>query len=242
MTNAAFLILFFYKPDASPVAQTRLPKHRSELLTAYANRNKLLPDPFLIYRYQLTPDIGISHPFGQLCNPSTCISTGRKQYEKTHYNAVHTRPAHVAQWLKHSGAMCSRAWSDQWSGFKPQPEPVCLPKNYPRKRRHSRWKLSQELKWKKSSKKWKSFQNLNFFYTHTKMAGRTREWYKIKPKISVPFMLELKYESKIIFKNYLWLKKYVLGCKRSVPSTLSLIHIWRCRRSYACRSRWSPYH
>ena len=25
-------------------------------------------------------------------------------------------------------------------------------------------------------------------------------------------------------------------------SQLSLIHIWRCRRSYACRSRWSPYH
>ena len=24
--------------------------------------------------------------------------------------------------------------------------------------------------------------------------------------------------------------------------TLSLIHIWRCRRSFACRSRWSPYH
>ena len=29
-----------------------------------------------------------------------------------------------------------------------------------------------------------------------------------------------------------------------LPSSvhLSLIHIWRCRRSYACRSRWSPYH
>ena len=26
------------------------------------------------------------------------------------------------------------------------------------------------------------------------------------------------------------------------PHSLSLIHIWRCRRSYACRSRWSPYH
>ena len=26
------------------------------------------------------------------------------------------------------------------------------------------------------------------------------------------------------------------------PQGLSLIHIWRCRRSYACRSRWSPYH
>ena len=24
--------------------------------------------------------------------------------------------------------------------------------------------------------------------------------------------------------------------------TLSLIHIWRCRRSTLCRSRWSPYH
>ena len=27
-----------------------------------------------------------------------------------------------------------------------------------------------------------------------------------------------------------------------VSLNLSLIHIWRCRRSYACRSRWSPYH
>ena len=26
------------------------------------------------------------------------------------------------------------------------------------------------------------------------------------------------------------------------PDSLSLIHIWRCRRSTLCRSRWSPYH
>ena len=26
------------------------------------------------------------------------------------------------------------------------------------------------------------------------------------------------------------------------PPCLSLIHIWRCRRSTLCRSRWSPYH
>ena len=26
------------------------------------------------------------------------------------------------------------------------------------------------------------------------------------------------------------------------PQCLSLIHIWRCRRSTLCRSRWSPYH
>ena len=32
-------------------------------------------------------------------------------------------------------------------------------------------------------------------------------------------------------------------CKLTTfPKTLSLIHIWRCRRSTLCRSRWSPYH
>jgi len=34
------------------------------------------------------------------------------------------------------------------------------------------------------------------------MAGRKRERYKIEPRISVTFMLELEYESKIIFLNY----------------------------------------
>ena len=27
-----------------------------------------------------------------------------------------------------------------------------------------------------------------------------------------------------------------------IVPVLSLIHIWRCRRSTLCRSRWSPYH
>jgi len=36
---------------------------------------------------------------------------------------------------------------------------------------------------------------------HTKMAGRERERYKTEPRISVPFMLELEYESKIIKKT-----------------------------------------
>ena len=31
------------------------------------------------------------------------------------------RPAHVAEWSKHSGAMCSRALRAHWPGFKPQP-------------------------------------------------------------------------------------------------------------------------
>ena len=35
-----------------------------------------------------------------------------------------------------------------------------------------------------------------------------------------------------------WWKPRPMG--RSL--NLSLIHIWRCRRSTLCRSRWSPYH
>ena len=31
-------------------------------------------------------------------------------------------------------------------------------------------------------------------------------------------------------------------CAIWTESVLSLIHIWRCRRSTLCRSRWSPYH
>jgi len=70
---------------------------------------------------------------------------------------------------------------------------VCINLSRSRKRRHSRWKLSQELKWK----------IISFLpdYTHAKMAGRKRERYKIEPRISVPFMLELEYESKIIKKT-----------------------------------------
>ena len=33
-----------------------------------------------------------------------------------------------------------------------------------------------------------------------------------------------------------------LVTKGSTVQKLSLIHIWRCRRAAACRSRWSPYH
>ena len=39
-------------------------------------------------------------------------------------------------------------------------------------------------------------------------------------------------------KNTMFVSKF----NKCIPKFLSLIHIWRCRRSYACRSRWSPYH
>ena len=36
--------------------------------------------------------------------------------------------------------------------------------------------------------------------------------------------------------------KWFALCYRTVVLSLSLIHIWRCRRIERCRSRWSPYH
>ena len=43
--------------------------------------------------------------------------------------------------------------------------------------------------------------------------------------------------------SFVWI---IMRRSRAIRGTeqlaLSLIHIWRCRRSYACRSRWSPYH
>ena len=49
------------------------------------------------------------------------------------------------------------------------------------------------------------------------MAGRKRERYKIEPRISVPFMLELEYESKIIKKTISDLRN--MFCKLSVHPT-----------------------
>ena len=34
----------------------------------------------------------------------------------------------------------------------------------------------------------------------------------------------------------------IIGEATRINLDLSLIHIWRCRRSTLCRSRWSPYH
>ena len=40
--------------------------------------------------------------------------------------------------------------------------------------------------------------------------------------------------------NVIIVEKQFPGGK--IALTLSLIHIWRCRRYSLCRSRWSPYH
>ena len=35
---------------------------------------------------------------------------------------------------------------------------------------------------------------------------------------------------------------WLVSRPKLIQQYLSLIHIWRCRRSTLCRSRWSPYH
>jgi len=40
------------------------------------------------------------------------------------------KPAHVAQWSKHSGVMYSRVWHTQEPGFKPRPWHVRLPNKF----------------------------------------------------------------------------------------------------------------
>ena len=66
-------------------------------------------------------------------------------------------------------------------------------------------------------------------YTHAKMAGRKRARYEIEPRISVPFMLELEYESKIIQKLLVikeicsWLPPGLDGRKVCSQEHISLI-------------------
>ena len=49
--------------------------------------------------------------------------------------------------------------------------------------------------------------------------------------------------SNIFHLNLSWQMTFPSFFAPCYPSFfLSLIHIWRCRRSTLCRSRWSPYH
>ena len=54
-----------------------------------------------------------------------------------------------------------------------------------------------------------------------------------------------KYRWRPLFNTAKFGWRPLLKCRAvtlPIRETLSLIHIWRCRRSTLCRSRWSPYH
>ena len=66
--------------------------------------------------------------------------------------------------------------------------------------------------------------------------------YDTQWKGSKQWMHELVSELSLMFhltQNWLYQWRVFPG---NEVNALSLIHIWRCRRSTLCRSRWSPYH
>ena len=67
----------------------------------------------------------------------------------------------------------------------------------------------------------------NVQYKHPKGEYRLHDFHKIY-RVCTPFQDPLTVKMSLDLLKGLW--------------SLSLIHIWRCRRSTLCRSRWSPYH
>ena len=71
----------------------------------------------------------------------------------------------------------------------------------------------------------------------------------LKFDISVTKELKLCSERTRMLRQSVWIRisetyidRAIQFEKSSKEEGLSLIHIWRCRRSTLCRSRWSPYH
>ena len=59
----------------------------------------------------------------------------------------------------------------------------------------------------------------------------------------IPSSLEICRVERCDWDRSFWLwTSSSTACTFSAVRGLSLIHIWRCRRSTLCRSRWSPYH
>ena len=100
-----------------------------------------------------------------------------------------------------------------------------------------------------------------FFIQHRKIMlgwfGTFHPTYKKYPKferLNVPLRMECLYgdvrnqkmEACFYFdtlsKHFRSLVSAVQSTQKLCLVSLSLIHIWRCRRSTLCRSRWSPYH
>ena len=91
--------------------------------------------------------------------------------------------------------------------------------------------------------------NCSFFQTS---ATKILKYEQLKFSINVNNKKLLFHRQKFIFDVIFTKIQFLMifGKKNSVFANffalksveLSLIHIWRCRRSYACRSRWSPYH
>ena len=93
-----------------------------------------------------------------------------------------------------------------------------------------------------------------FHVTHWKSKVHLKEddgnWRNLGTHIAPTFMNTRSYRQSLLSLLKIFLFKKWTICNlfsyKTRPTKhhlhLSLIHIWRCRRSTLCRSRWSPYH
>ena len=96
-------------------------------------------------------------------------------------------------------------------------------------------------------------KQLLYVFKNSTCFVKTKSWNAIPSRMAVVARLQLSRRAEFIWIPYFartplrrpwapfgcpWAH---LGCAWA-PLGLSLIHIWRCRRSTLCRSRWSPYH
>ena len=113
------------------------------------------------------------------------------------------------------GVLWPNGWTDQdetWHAGRPQPRPDCV--SWGSSSPPHTKGAQQPLHWKFTGA---CFACVRITAVHV-YCGQTAGW------INMPLSMEVG-----------------LGPGHIVLD-LSLIHIWRCRRSTLCRSRWSPYH
>ena len=84
---------------------------------------------------------------------------------------------------------------------------------------------------------------LTILYTITALTCNTKKHLPCVPKKVSPLNI-LQQQPQICsdLNKILHTKDDICYKHYYIVSYLSLIHIWRCRRSTLCRSRWSPYH
>ena len=83
----------------------------------------------------------------------------------------------------------------------------------------------------------KTFFNL-FFNRMRTFENQLKSWKFLLMQLVIPMSMYSKFF--IVLKENFSVSWFY--CNLYTQLYLSLIHIWRCRRSTLCRSRWSPYH
>ena len=104
------------------------------------------------------------------------------------------------------------------------------------------------LSWILSGKQthWSQNNTLDHTSASTGCHPKCRLWTTPSPNVFAILILKWPAGRPRTKRDKIWCAYLVVNCAGLqtfwTPLVLSLIHIWRCRRSTLCRSRWSPYH